>query len=62
MGSVAGGRQPRVDLGWVGFTLHAQHLRMMSTRWAFQCGSMPRPRVRRMTEASLAIGASAMRC
>ena len=36
--------------------------RMTSTRWAFQPGSMPRPGVRPMAAASLAVGASAIRC
>ena len=36
--------------------------RMTFTRWAFQPGSMRRPGVRPMAAASLAVGASAMRC
>ena len=35
---------------------------MTSTRWAFQPGSSPKPGVRPMAAASLAEGASAMRC
>ena len=47
---------------WLASRFMRSTQRMTSTRWAFQPGSSPKPGVRPMAAASLAVGASAMRC